>query len=186
MPLFVIEHLELRVYSWCKLEYQHISNWVGKSNLLFTNTSNTFLKTIGRVEKKKAKQLTFEKACVLDPEALLLLTPEIANKFKTFIFGGILGDDPPQERTKVELSSSDLQYPRFNLGKEQMSTDTAVIVTKKIVDGTQLEKLSFQQGIDIEINDSESVCLPYKYLVVHGKPLLAPGLVEKLKTQKGF
>ena len=186
MAFFVIEHLEPRVFHWCKLEYAHISKWVGKNNLLFTNTANNFLKTIGRVEKKKAKQLSFSKACVLDPESPTLLTPAIARKFETFIFGGILGDDPPKERTKVELSPSDLPYPRFNLGKEQMSTDTAVIVTKQIVDGTPLDKLTFQQGIEIEINDSESVQLPYKYLIITGKPLLAPGLVEKLKKQKGF
>lgn len=186
MALYVIEHLEPRVFPWCKLEYAHISKWVGKFNLLFTNTANTFLKTVGRVEKKKAKQLTFEKACVLDPDSPVLLTPAIARKFETFIFGGILGDDPPKERTKVELSASDLPYPRFNLGKEQMSTDTAVIVTKLIVDGTPLDKLTFQQGIEIEINDSESVSLPYKYLVINGKQLFAPGLVDKLKKQKTF
>jgi len=186
MPLYVIEHLEPHVYNWCKLEYTHISKRVGKENLLFTNTANIFLKTIGRVDKKKAKQLTFEKACVLDPDSSVLLTSAIAKKFEIFIFGGILGDDPPKERTKVELSASDLPYPRFNLGKEQMSTDTAVIVTKKIVDGTPLDKLTFQQGIEIEVNDSESVVLPYKYLVIDGTPLLAPGLVEKLKKQKGF
>ena len=186
MALFVIEHLEPRVYPWCKLEYAHLSKWVGKQNLLFTNTTNSFLKTIARVEKKKAKQLSFEKPCLLDPEASTLLTPALARKFQTFIFGGILGDDPPRARTIAELSALDLPYPRFNLGKEQMSTDTAVIVTQRIVDGKKLNKLHFQQGITIELSDSESVELPYKYILVNNKPLLAPGLVDMLKHQKGF
>jgi len=67
-----------------------------------------------------------------------------------------------------------------------MSTDTAVIVTKMIIDGKKLSELQFQDGAEIEINDNESVDLPYKYLVVDGKILLAPGLAELLKKQEEF
>jgi ribosome biogenesis SPOUT family RNA methylase Rps3 len=67
-----------------------------------------------------------------------------------------------------------------------MSTDTAVIVTKFIVDGKKLSDLKFQDGIEIELAENESILLPYKYLLRNGKPLLPPGLVDMLKKQKTF
>ena len=183
--MFVIEHLEPKVYQWCKLEYSHISSFVGKKNLLFTNTNSSVLKKFGKVESKSIKKLRFDKACVLDPEAKVTLTPEIAKKFNYFIFGGILGDDPPKERTKDELTKF-LPYPAFNLGNAQMSTDTAVIVTKLICDGKKLSDLKFQQGIEIKISEYEEVHLPYKYLVIKNKVLLAPGIAEMLRKQRTF
>jgi len=183
--IFVIEHLEPKVFPWCKLEYKHISKWVGKRNLIFTNTKSAMLKPFGKVVAKSIKQLRFDKACVLDPEAKQTLTPEIAKKYNYFIFGGILGDDPPKERTKVELTQF-LPYPSFNLGKDQMSTDTAVIVTKMVCDGKKLSELKFQQGIELSIAVGEDVHLPYKYLIINRKPLLASGIVEMLRKQKSF
>jgi len=185
MPTFVIEHLEPKVFQWCMLEYAHISKWVGKQNLFFTNTKSSSLKKFGKVVPKSVKKLRFEKACILDPGSKQELTPAIAKKYNYFIFGGILGDNPPKERTKVELTNF-LPYPSFNLGKAQMSTDTAVIVTKLITDGKKLSQLKFQQGIEIKISAYEEVHLPYKYLLKNGKPLLAPGIVEMLKKQKTF
>ena len=183
MPTFVIEHLEPKVYPWCKLEYAHISSVVGKDNLIFTNTKSAFLKKFGKVEQKRTKELTFKNACVLDPESKETLSPAISKRFDYFIFGGILGDYPPRKRTQEELI---LAYPRYNLGKDQMSTDTAVIVTYKIATGTPLEKMRFQDGIEVDIKEGESIQLPYKYLIINGKPLLPKGLLEMLKEQKGF
>ena len=185
MAVFVIEHLEPKVYPWSKLEYAHISSFVGKKNLMFTNTKSSALKKIGMVEPKSIKKLRLEKACVLDPEAKATLTPQIAKKYDYFIFGGILGDDPPKERTKAELTKF-LPYPAYSLGKEQMSTDTAVIVAKRIIEGKKLSELKFQQEIEVEISEGESVHLPYKYLIIKGKVLLAPGIAEMLKKQKRF
>ena len=183
--MFVIEHLEPELYEWCVLEYKHISSFVGKENLLFTNISDEKLKEIGKVEPKSVVDIELEGACVLDPEAPQTLTPEDAKKFKHFIFGGILGDDPPKERTKEALSDK-LPYPIFNLGKEQMSTDPAVIVTKLICDGTKLEDMQFAEGIGLDIAEGESVDLPYRYLILDGKVMLAPGIVDLLKKQNSF
>ncbi|HLF54342.1 MAG TPA: SAM-dependent methyltransferase [Candidatus Nanoarchaeia archaeon] len=185
MPTFVIEHLEPEVYEWCKLEYAHISTFVGKENLLFTNTKSSELKNLGKIEPKSIKELKLAKACILDPEAKETLTPELAKKYEYFIFGGILGDEPPKARTKQELTKH-MPYPAYNLGKDQMSTDTAVIVTKMIIDGKKLSELEFAQGIEVEINENESVYLPYKYLIVDDKVLLAPGLINMLKKQNTF
>ena len=183
--IFVIEHLEPKLFKWCLLEYSHISKWVGRQNLLFTNVKSAVLKKFGRVESKSVKNLRFEKACILDPESKEELSPQIARKYDYFIFGGILGDDPPKERTKTELTRF-LPYPAYNLGKAQMSTDTAVIVTKLIVGGKKLSDLKFKEGIEVKINAREEVRLPYKYLLVKGKPLLAPNIAAMLRKQKTF
>lgn len=185
MPVFVIEHLEPDVFEWCVLEYAHVSSIVGKENLIFTNTDNAKLQPYGKVEPKSVIELQLQNACVLDPDAPDMLTPENAKQFKYFVFGGILGDNPPKARTGPELTSK-LNLPVFNLGKAQMSTDTAVIVTHEIINGTPLEKLKFQDGVEIETGENESVQLPYKYLIKGGKPLLAPGLAKMLKEQDDF
>ncbi|PIN75429.1 hypothetical protein COV18_03365 [Candidatus Woesearchaeota archaeon CG10_big_fil_rev_8_21_14_0_10_37_12] len=183
--IFVIEHLEPELFDWCKLEYKHISSVVGKDNLLFTNIDDDFLKNIGKVNRKSVLDLNLQNACILDPEAEEEFTPEVAKQFDYVIFGGILGAYPPKKRTAEELSNH-LQVPKFNLGKEQMSTDTAVIVTKLICDGKKLSELKFQDGIEIDIAEGESVQLPYKYLILNGRPMLPDGLVEMLKEQEEF
>ncbi len=185
MPTFVIEHLEPELYDWCILEYKHISSFVGKENLLFTNISDEKLNELGKTDARSIIDMPLEHACVLDPEAPQTLTPELAKQFDYFIFGGILGDDPPKERTKDALSDK-LPYPIFNLGKAQMSTDTAVIVTKLICDGTPLENMQFAEGLEVHITEGESVMLPYRYLILNDTVLLAPGIVDLLKEQESF
>ncbi|RMD58469.1 hypothetical protein D6825_00740 [Candidatus Woesearchaeota archaeon] len=183
MPRYIVEHLEPEVYPWCILEYKHASRTVGKENLLITNVKDKRLEEFSQTTEKSVKEIKLERACVLDPEAPEKLTPEKAKEFENFIFGGILGDNPPRARTKEELQ---LNYPRYNLGEKQMSTDTAIIVTHKIVMGEPLEKMKFKNGITINIAEGEEVQLPYSYLVVDGKPLIAPGLEKMLKEQESF
>lgn len=179
----VIEHLEPEVYKWCEIEYAHISKVLGKENVIFTNTDSKSLGKLGKVEKASVKDLKFEHACVLDPEAQQTLTPEIARKYEYFIFGGILGDNPPKDRTKTELTKF-LPYPAFNLGREQMSTDTAVIVVKEIYDGTPLDKLRFVDKVEIEVEDGLTVTLPYRYLIVDDKLVIAEGIIDLLREQE--
>jgi ribosome biogenesis SPOUT family RNA methylase Rps3 len=185
MATFVIEHLEPRLYKWSLLEYTHISEKVCKKNLLFTNTNSKKLQKLGKTSKNSVTKLKLEKACVLDPEAPQTLTPTLARKFQYFIFGGILGDYPPKKRTSSSLTIK-LSCPAFNLGKEQMSTDTAVLVVQKITQGKKLSQLQFQQGLALKVAEGEEVILPYQYLVEKGKPVVTPGLKEMLKKQKSF
>jgi ribosome biogenesis SPOUT family RNA methylase Rps3 len=185
MATFVIEHLEPSVYKWCTIEYAHMSKRVGKANLMFTNVSKGAgkIKALGDVRKDSIKDIPLKKACVLDPAAKRLLTPEEAKKFDYFIFGGILGDNPQRFRTK-KLITSKLKLPAYNLGDKQMSTDTAVIVCKKIVDGTPLGKLKFIEEYEIEEEPGLYRILPYRYLVEKGKVVFAPGLEHFLKKLK--
>lgn len=76
------------------------------------------------------------RVCLLDPRATKVISPEDAELFDVFLYGGILGDDPPRDRTG-ELRK--LGFEGRHLGEKQMTTDTAVKVTKIVVeDGSEL------------------------------------------------
>ncbi|MBI4148020.1 hypothetical protein HY490_01900 [Candidatus Woesearchaeota archaeon] len=130
--------------------------------------------------------MNLKHACLLDLSAPKLLEPSDAKNFDYFIFGGILGDHPAAGRTKALLADKVLWAEHRNLGPDQFSTDTAVLVTKKILDGTPLKNIPFTNDLEVHTKVGESVVLPYKYVLVAGKPVVAPGLVEMLAAQKGF
>jgi len=188
--IFIIEHLEPKLWPWCLIEYEHISETVGKENLWFTNIKNKSdakkLGKWGKVFKESIKEMNLQNVCILDPESKETLSPEKSKKFEYFLFGGILGDYPPKKRTQEELTKFIKNPSTFNIGKEQMSTDNAVFVVKQIVEGKKFEDLKFKDGIDIEINDIETVELPFRYTLVNGKPFMSPKIVEYLKKKKGF
>lgn len=182
--IFIIEHLEPKLWPWCIIEYKHISKTVGKNNVWFTNIPRSQVKKLdkyGKVFTQSVKSLSIENACVLDPESTATLTPKNSSDFQYLIFGGILGDNPPKKRTTPELTQFLPKAKAFNIGKAQMSTDNAVYVTKKIIQGTPLEKIPFQDEIEIHLNKIESTILPYRYALVNGKPFYSKELIKYLK-----
>lgn len=183
---FVIEHLEPEVFDWCVVEYRHISKIVGKKNLIFTNVKKgkEKLEGLGEINESSVQDMDLKNACVLDPEAKKTLSAS-DKKFDYLIFGGILGDFPPKKRTKIELSSK-LNFEIRNLGKEQMSTDTAVYVAKKLIEGKKLSDFEFKDEIEVDVDEGESVILPYRYVIKDGKPLLPEGFVEFLRKREEF
>lgn len=74
---------------------------------------------------------TYSRVCLLDPKAEKELSPEDGEAFDIFLYGGILGDDPPRDRTG-ELRK--YGFEGRHLGIKQMTTDTAVGVTKMVVE----------------------------------------------------
>ena len=185
--IYIIEHLEPKLYKWCIIEYKHISKIVGKDNLWFTNIKEkdkNKLENYGQVHTHSVKIMQLENACVLDPEAPKELLPKDKERFQFLIFGGILGDHPPRKRTQVELTRFIKNKEIRNIGKDQFSTDNAVYVTKTILSGTPLEKIPFQNSVEIQINDIESTILPFKYPLVNGKPNISKELIEYLKKEE--
>jgi ribosome biogenesis SPOUT family RNA methylase Rps3 len=159
---------------------------VGKENLIFTNIPEKErhkLERFGKVYSESVLNLRFSRCCLLDSVAEQELATKDKEKFEYFIFGGILGDNPPRGRTKVLHK---LNCDMRNLGKEQMSTDTAVLVTNMILNGKKLNEITFKDTIELETNEGESVILPYRYVVENGKPVLPKGLFEMLKNQEGL
>jgi ribosome biogenesis SPOUT family RNA methylase Rps3 len=187
-PIFIIEHLEPRVWKWCTYEYEHISKIVGKKNLWFTNIKrkNKSLEKFGKVFKQSVKEMNLKNVCVLDPEADKTLSPAEANNFDYVVFGGILGDYPPRKRTKKELTKFLPNAEKRNIGKRQLATDNAVYVVHEIIKGKYFSDLKFKQGVTIKINKIESTDLPFRYALVDGKPLISEKVVNYLKRKRDF
>ena len=192
MPAYIIEHLEKELFEWCLIEYEHISETIGKENIWFTNIKNKKdrkkLEKLGRVSSESIKDINinFKNACILDPEAEKTLLPQ--ESFDYYIFGGILGDYPPKKRTKEELTKFLPDIKARKIGKEQMSTDNAVYTVKQIAENKKkLSQLRFKDKISVKINEFESVELPYRYnLDEKGRIFMSPKIIEYLKKKKGF
>ncbi|MEK6894449.1 MAG: SAM-dependent methyltransferase [Nanoarchaeota archaeon] len=183
----IIEHLEPKLWPWCVIEYESISKIIPKENLWFTNVNDKAnkIKSLGKLSKESVIDMSLENVCILDPDAKTKLTPKEAKSFNYFIIGGILGDYPPKKRTKVELTSKMNGVAR-NLGKKQFSTDNAVYVLKRIIDGKNLKDIKFQNKLTIPINKVESIELPYYYPLINNKPRVSKDLIKYIKKKKGF
>jgi ribosome biogenesis SPOUT family RNA methylase Rps3 len=188
--IFIIEHLEPKMWKWCLMEYEHISKIVGKQNLIFTNIKRPTprLAPFGRIYKRSVRDLDLDlrEVCVLDPDAPTELSPSDSKRYKYYVFGGILGDYPPKKRTKRELTPFLNGAGVRNLGKRQMATDNAIYVTKKIIEGTPLSEIPFLSKAVIQKNKIESTELPFRYVSVGGKPLMSAKVVTYLKRKRGF
>lgn len=217
MPKFIIEHLEPFLSKWCLIEYENISKYVGKENLIITNLPPEDHKKLkhlaSELQEDSVLTMQLNNTCLLEPQTPKILKPK--DSFDYFIFGGILGDYPEQGRTEKYLTSklntSKLIKPTTrNLGKKQMSTDTAVLVTKIIaVDKTPFNKIPFidepkivlKQGfVGTKVSRStakrgtaqpsenqkeytEEIILPYRYIKENNKPKIAKKLLDYLRDK---
>jgi len=181
---FIIEHLEPELYDWCLIEYRHISKAVGKDNLIFTNIKKgkDKLAGLGEVKEESVNNMNLKNACLMEMDGKQTLSSK--DKFDSLVFGGILGDHPPQGRTLKHFKN--WKGDKRNLGTEQMSTDNAVMVSKLIVDGADFSKLKFQDEIEIPIEEGQSVIFPFRYLIINRKPFISEELIEYLKKTEEF
>lgn len=103
---YIIEHMEDAMHEWCSLEYKHMLQNIGPDHLYFTSLTDKCLNEGMPEELKTAKcyqidvlnlpDVKPEEICLLDPSGTSELAPEDGDKFKYFLFGGILGDHPPR------------------------------------------------------------------------------------------
>lgn len=90
--------------------------------------------------------------CFMDMRGEKQLAPEDSKQFEFLIFGGILGDHPPQDRSK-DLRSHFANVRQ--LGSVQMTTDTAVLVSREILEeGKPYKTLKFNEDPEIPTDDS--------------------------------
>nr|ODN86059.1 hypothetical protein L203_04560 [Cryptococcus depauperatus CBS 7841] len=185
--------------AWVTLEYAHMLSLVGPlSTVHFTSLSPSSIPPLASAlsNAAKAKPTTLpildllsslsppvdpRRVCLLDPKAEKVIAPEDAERFDVFLYGGILGDDPPRDRTG-ELRK--LGFEGRHLGEKQMTTDTAVGVTKRVVeDKVSLDDIPFVDFPTIHFNKVESIEMPFRYVKDdEGEPILPPGMKEHLKT----
>ncbi|KAJ7337531.1 SAM-dependent RNA methyltransferase [Mycena albidolilacea] len=200
---YVIEHMEeddetaKAIPPWVELEYAHMRMLAGPAaKIHFTSLSKASRDSLSMVFGSEAgladaschqegvlellkAQTSLEKVCLLDPKAELALSPEDGDgRFEWFLFGGILGDDPPRDRTS-ELRV--LGFPTRHLGPVQMTTDTALGVTKLVVaDKILLDDIPYVNFPTIVFNPKESVEMPFRYIAEGSEPKLPPGMRELL------
>lgn len=128
-----------------------------------------------------------DRICLLDPAARQELSPTDGEEFDVFLFGGILGDDPPRDRTS-ELRKKGFTGRR--LGPVQMTTDTAVRVTRMvIVDKVKLEDIPYVDFPELKLGEHESTEMPFRYVKdAAGRPVMPDGMFELIKADadKGF
>lgn len=136
---FVVEHMDPELESWQLLEYQTIASECAAADSRFLLTGlPKAVPELALVEQSpqsvddlvSSANIPKERVCLLDPRGESDLAPEDGDKFDVFVFGGILGDDPPRDRT-AELRVKGFKGRR--LGKEQLTTDTAARVTRIVV-----------------------------------------------------
>jgi ribosome biogenesis SPOUT family RNA methylase Rps3 len=182
MVVYVIEHLEEAMGAWCVCEYRNIAAIVGPENVLITNISESDAKQLPEGVKWTAQsvlELNLPNVGLLDLLAEEALQPADKDKMEYLLFGGILGDHPPRDRTSHLRPAGHMIR---HLGPEQMSTDGAVHVCARIFAGTPLEQLEFAPyPLHISNSATSTVQLPFKYLKLpNGEPALPPGLRDLL------
>ncbi|CAE7105468.1 unnamed protein product [Rhizoctonia solani] len=151
------------------------------------NSSKFEVHFLGVLDVMEQHGVNLNQVCLLDPKAEKELSPSDGESFSWFLFGGILGDDPPRDRTS-ELRR--LGFPGRHLGSVQMTTDTALGVTKLVVvDKIPLQDITYVDHPTIRFNAKESVEMPFRYVAdSEGEPILPEGMKALLKEDlnKGF
>jgi ribosome biogenesis SPOUT family RNA methylase Rps3 len=154
--LYVIDQIEPELYEWSALEYAHIQKNLPKgsqfliTNLLESNSHSRILRENDVESTSKSIQDCLENArvIVLDQMATQVLEPEDALWATALVCGGILGTDefegPIVNRT-IEITEKleNRQVRTRHLEKAQMTSDTALIVSMKIMNGKRLDELEF-------------------------------------------
>ncbi|KAF5384371.1 hypothetical protein D9615_003484 [Tricholomella constricta] len=200
---YVIEHMEededteRSIPPWVELEYAHMRILAGpEAHVHFTHLSKSsseslstvfrssktgiadaFCHETGVIDLMQSMGVSLDKVCLLDPKAEVALAPEDGDgRFEMFLFGGILGDDPPRDRT-AELRV--LGFQTRHLGPVQMTTDTALGVTKLVVvDRIPLGRIPYVEFPNIHFNAKESVEMPFSELAPSNLPMVA---AERMK-----
>ncbi|ROW10037.1 hypothetical protein VPNG_06531 [Cytospora leucostoma] len=181
--VYIVEHLDPELGPWSELEYISIAEESEASGSSFTLSSlpaefkvpeslkaiRTFKPTQDSVENIYASNKNT--VCLLDPSAEKDLSPEDAQEFSAFLFGGIL-DRTSELRVKG--------FPGRRLGPVQMTTDTAVRVTRMVIqEQLPLKDVPYVDHPDLKINEHESTQMPFRYVKDEaGQPIMPKGMRE--------
>ncbi|MGC9181706.1 hypothetical protein [Thermogladius sp.] len=191
-PIIVIEHLEEALSPWLILEYRHASTIAGRENLVFTNVPPNYTRLLSRygrvvnesvVRLVKSGVLKASEVIILDPNASRRIEYEDFLRARYFVVGGILGDHPPRGRTYANITSKLPECEARNIGEQQFSIDGTVYYIMYLFRNRGIAGLGFVDGVTVE-TDHGYVYLPYRYPLVEGRPLLAPGLEYYIKYRR--
>ncbi|KAL8644567.1 MAG: hypothetical protein Q9210_007189 [Variospora velana] len=134
---YVVEHLDPECGPWSTLEYIAIVKESTDAGARFCLSSAPrgldlpeSLRTCKGLEIEHRSvedvyQDCKDRVCLLDPAAKDELSPKDGHDFDIFVFGGILGEETSELRKKG--------FTGRRLGPIQMTTDTAVRVTRMVI-----------------------------------------------------
>ncbi|KAI0430663.1 DUF431-domain-containing protein [Xylaria sp. FL1042] len=191
---YIVEHLDPELGPWSELEYTAIARETGRAGGSFV-LSSMAPDLVARLPESLTAEAAFraetrgveelypegrERVCLLDPRAEKDISPDDKALFDVFLFGGILGDDPPRDRTS-ELRVKGFEGRR--LGPVQMTTDTAVRVTRMVIEEQfTLNMVPYIDHPDLKINEHESTEMPFRYVKGDdGKPVMPEGMMDLIK-----
>ncbi|KIN06551.1 hypothetical protein OIDMADRAFT_17368 [Oidiodendron maius Zn] len=196
---YIVEHLDDELGPWSELEYITIAKESNQAGAKFCLSSvppslalpQALQEVPGFTAETRSVEIIYaeskSRVCLLDPSAKKELSPEDGEVFDTYLFGGILGDDPPRDRTS-ELRKKGFEGRR--LGPKQMTTDTAVRVTRFVVqDKLPLDEIPYIDYPELRINKNESTEMPFRYVKgSDGQCIMPEGMIELIKkdSEKGF
>lgn len=108
-PTIIVEHLDPELEDWQALEYKCIASECADLGFKFVLSGLKSVPEIakqlglpgesltsGSIESLYSTESERKRICLLDPKGERDLCPEDGDKFDVFLFGGILGDDPPR------------------------------------------------------------------------------------------
>ena len=108
-PTIIVEHLDPELEEWQALEYRCIAEECASEGFDFLLSGVHSVSKISKQLSLPASNLTSEsveklystesqrqRVCLLDPRGASDLAPVDGEQFDVFLFGGILGDDPPR------------------------------------------------------------------------------------------
>ncbi|OAA62547.1 DUF431 domain containing protein [Niveomyces insectorum RCEF 264] len=190
---YMVEHLDEELGAWSQLEYLAIARETGAFCLsslppaLAGALPPALQATPGFVAESRSVEVLYgrdpaqkARVCLLDPAAADELSPADGEHFDVFLFGGILGDDPPRDRTS-ELRKKGFTGRR--LGPKQMTTDTAVRVTRLVVETKiPLTEIPYVDFPELTFNEHESTQMPFRYVKGdNGQPIMPEGMVDLIR-----
>ena len=131
----------------------------------------------------------WNRLCLLDMQGGAAMAPEDASCFDVFVFGGILGNI--YQREDGSFGSDDVtskirdvgfcERNRRHLGSLQMTTDSAVLTSERVVSGKALHSIDFVDHPEIKCGCFESTVMEgFRYPSVQGLPVLPEGMLELL------
>eukprot|EP00842_Homolaphlyctis_polyrhiza_P003466 jgi/Hompol1/411/HPOL_003643-RA len=185
---YIVEHMEDEISGWPELEYKNMVHHVGKGNLWLSHVTDNVAKNppaslegavFSTLPVEAIEGVDVSKILLLDPSSPTPLSPQDAEHYDYVLFGGILGDDPPQDRTRFLRERG---FATRHLGKEQMTTDTAVLVSQIVLEkGIPLNEIPYIDRPVIQLRKRETCRMPFKYILENGQPKLPPGMIDLLR-----
>lgn len=204
---YIIEHMEDGFSEWVTLEYAQILKEIGPDKLILTSLRPNYkipqklldlglryytTSDLSHVHdefpelpplKGAATTTNNNRVCLLDPRATVDLQPNDALQFDYFVFGGILGDHPPRDRTSELMKAYPNMLTGRRLGDKQMTTDTAIRTTQLIIEQQiPFNEIKFIDYPEFRFNEHEATEMPFRYVLDEtGRPVLPEGMLDLIK-----